>query len=244
MGSEAKIRAVLFDIDNTLVNFMRMKRHAVDAASDAMIDAGLKIPKQDFVEKIFQTYRHEGIEDQQIFNKILTEVLGELDYKILAAGILGYRRAKEAFLAVYPHVHPTLTALVKMGIRLGVISDAPKLQVWMRVVGLGLSHYFDTVVTFDDTRERKPSPKPFELALKNLGCEPAQSLMIGDWLERDIVGAKNVGMKAVFARYGDEFNTPADTIADFDVMDIAALVEIVRRLNGPDSVPEDRPCAG
>ena len=45
--------AVIFDIDNTLMDFMRMKRAAVDAAVDAMIDAGLAIPKAEMVEKIF-----------------------------------------------------------------------------------------------------------------------------------------------------------------------------------------------
>ena len=230
------IKAILFDIDNTLVNFMRMKRHAVDTAADAMIDAGLKMPKKDFIAKIFETYWQEGIEDQQIFNKILVQVMGQVDYKVLAVGILGYRRAIDAFLAVHPHVHPTLTAMAKMGIKMAVVSDAPKLQVWMRIVGLGISHYFDTVVTFDDTGEKKPSPKPFRLALDKLGVIPGEALMIGDWVDRDIVGAKGVGMTAVFARYGDEFNTPPKTIADFEVQDIAELVEIVKKINSGKSL--------
>ena len=46
------IKAVIFDIDNTLMDFMRMKRAAVDAAVDAMIDAGLAIPKAEMVNKL------------------------------------------------------------------------------------------------------------------------------------------------------------------------------------------------
>ncbi len=45
------IKAIIFDIDNTLMNFMRMKRASVDAAAEAMIDAGLKTTKKEFVEK-------------------------------------------------------------------------------------------------------------------------------------------------------------------------------------------------
>lgn len=226
-----KIRAVIFDIDNTLVNFMRMKRHAVDAAVEAMLDAGLKGSKKELVEKIFQVYWIEGIEDQQIFDKVLHQEMGRVDHRILAAGILGYRRTKDAYLAVYPHVHPTLTELARLGIKMGVVSDAPKLQVWMRIVALGIAHYFETVVTFDDTGEKKPSPKPFRLALEKLGVIPEESLMIGDWAERDIVGAKGVGMKTVFAKYGDEFNK-GNGGADYEVMDIGELINIVRRLNG------------
>lgn len=224
------IRAILFDVDNTLVNFMRMKRHAVEAAVEAMIDAGLQTSRDQFIEKVFQVYWQEGIEDQQIFDKILIKELGRVDHKILAAGILGYRRAKEAYLAVYPHVHPTLTEFLKRGIRMAIVSDAPALQVWMRIMGLGLAQYFDTVITWDDTKERKPSPKPFRMALEKLSLQPEEVLMIGDWADRDIAGAKALGIKTVFAKYGDEFNTK-DSGADYEIMDIAELLDIVFREN-------------
>jgi putative hydrolase of the HAD superfamily len=55
--------------------------------------------------------------------------------------------------------------------------------------------------------------------------------MIGDWAERDVVGAKGLGMKTVFARYGDTFDTK-ESGADFDVDDVFELVGIVDRLNG------------
>ena len=224
------IKAVIFDIDNTLMDFMHMKRTAVDAAVSAMIDAGLKISKERMLEKIFNVYWKEGIEDQQIFDKVLLQEFGQIDYKILAAGILGYRRAKEGAMSLYPHVHMTLTQLLKMGLKMAVVSDAPRLSVWMRIVGLGLSNYFDHVITFDDTKERKPSPKPFLLALELLGVSAQETLMVGDWAERDIVGAKNLRIKTAFARYGDEFNTK-DSGADCDLNDILELVDVIRREN-------------
>ncbi|MBI4063120.1 MAG: HAD-IA family hydrolase [Elusimicrobia bacterium] len=224
------IKAVVFDIDNTLVDFMRMKRYAVEAAVEAMLDAGLPGTKQEVLDKIFQVYWREGIEDQQIFDKVLLQELGRVDHRILAAGILGYRRTKDAYLAVYPHAHSTLFALTKQGLKLGVVSDAPKLQVYLRIVGLGLAHYFDAIVTFDDAGERKPSPKPFKLALEKLGVQPDEAIMIGDWAERDMVGAKAVGMVTVFAKYGDEFHK-GNGGADHEVMDIHELIGIVNSLN-------------
>ena len=58
-------------------------------------------------------------------------------------------------------------------------------------------------MTFEDTGERKPHEAPFRRALELLQVEPGEALMIGDWAERDVVGAAKVGMKTVFARYGD-----------------------------------------
>jgi len=224
------IKAVILDIDNTLMDFMRMKRAAVDAAVDAMIDAGLPMHKEQLREKIFEIYWKEGIEDQNIFDKVLMKEFGKVDPKILAAGIIGYKRAKEGHMTLYPHVKMALTDLLKMGVRMGVVSDAPRLSVWMRIVGLGLHHYFEHVVTFEDTGEKKPSPKPFKKILSLMEVEPSAAIMVGDWAERDIKGAKAFGMKTAWAKYGNEFDTPVSG-ADYELEDIYNLVAIVRREN-------------
>lgn len=225
-----KIKAVIFDLDNTLVNFSQVKRLAVEAAVDAMIDAGLKASKADTIERVFKIYAREGIEDQQIFDKMLVEDLGHIDYRILAAGITGYRRAKAGNMALYPHVRITLTELLKMGLRLAIVSDAPRLLAWLRLVSMGLDSFFDEVVAFEDTGKRKPDPAPFHLALGRLGVQPAEAVMVGDWAVRDMVGAKAVGMVSVFARYGDDFNTQ-NSGADYDVADVGQILDIVRKLN-------------
>jgi len=224
------IKAVVFDLDNTLVDFMHVKREAVGAAAEAMIDAGLKASKEETVKRIFNMYDREGIEDQRVFDKMLIEEYGEIDYRILAAGILGYRRAKEGHMVLYPHARLTLTQLLKMGIKLAIVSDAPRMSAWLRLVSLGLDSFFDTVVALDDTGKKKPDPAPFRLALGRLDVEPQDAIMIGDWAERDMVGAKRAGLKSVFARYGDTQNTQHSG-ADFEVDDILQLLDIVKKEN-------------
>ncbi|MBI5630164.1 MAG: HAD-IA family hydrolase [Elusimicrobia bacterium] len=224
------IKAVIFDIDNTLTDFMKMKRAAIDSAVEGMMDAGLKIEKEKMVEKIFDLYWQDGVEDQNIFDKILKKEFGRIDYKILAAGIIGYRRAKAGTMALYPHVSLALTQLMKMGIRCVVVSDAPKLAVWLRIVGLGLHNYFDEVITSEDTGVKKPAPEPFRRALKVLGTKPEETLMVGDWAERDMTGAKNLGIRTAWAKYGDTFDTK-DSGAEFELDDISELVDIIRKEN-------------
>jgi len=224
------IKAIIFDLDNTLMDFMKVKQVAVEAAVEAMIDAGLKVPKEEMVEKIYKAYGEEGIEDQHIFDKVLEREFGHIDYRILASGIIGYRKAKEGMMSLYPHVHLTLTTLAKMGIKMIIVTDAPRLPVWMRISALGLQHYFEHVLTYEDTGEKKPSPKPFQIALDILKVKPEEALMVGDWAERDVVGARQLGIKTAFARYGDRFGTK-DSGADYELNDILELVEIVRREN-------------
>ena len=53
------IKAVIFDLDNTLTDFMRMKENAVDAAVDAMVDAGLRFPPPAIKKKIYDIYERK-----------------------------------------------------------------------------------------------------------------------------------------------------------------------------------------
>lgn len=238
------IRLIIFDLDNTLTDFVHMKDQSIEAAIGAMIDAGLDFPAPLIREQIFRIYDEEGIEYQKVFNRLLQELIGRIDYRILAAGIVGYRKAREAALVLYPHVGRTMLTLLKKGLKLAVISDAPRQEAWLRLCYLGLHHIFDTVVAFEDTGERKPSPRPFRVVLERLGIEAGEALMVGDWPERDIVGAAELGIRTVFARYGDTFGT-RESGADFEIDDIYSIVAIVDRLNAtrpevPDHARGDR----
>ena len=225
------VRAIIFDLDNTLTDFMKMKEEAVNAAIEGMIDAGLRLPREAVRARIDAIYKEQGLEFQQVFDALLESELGHIDPKILASGIVSYRRARTSWLKTYPHVQLTLLELAKRGILLAVVSDAPRAQAWLRLCDLSLHHVFDVVVTFDDTGERKPSPAPFREALRRLEVSASEALMVGDWPERDVAGAKSLGMKTVFARYGDTFGTQ-DSGADFEIDDVLELVAIVDQLNG------------
>jgi putative hydrolase of the HAD superfamily len=219
-------RAVVFDLDNTLIDFMRMKDAAVRAAAEAMVDAGLRLPVGEVIDGIEAVYAEKGIEYQRVFDDYLGDTLGEVDWAILAAGVLAYRRSREAHLVLYPRAYHTLVELARRGLRLAVVSDAPRREAWLRLVATGLHHLIDVAVTFEDTGRRKPDPAPFRRALELLRVDPEQALMVGDWAERDVVGARQVGMTTVFARYGDIFGT-SESGADHDIDDIAELLEIV-----------------
>jgi putative hydrolase of the HAD superfamily len=225
------IKAVVFDLDNTLVDFMAMKRQAIDAAIQSMIDAGLELDADQVSARIDAIYKERGIEFQNVFDQLLYDVFQKVDYKILSAGIIAYRRAREAALVPYPHVTMTLVELLKRGVKLAVVSDAPGREAWLRLCSLNYHHLFDVVVTFDDIGELKPSPRPFLRALSLLQVAPSEALMVGDWPERDVVGAATVGMTTVFARYGDTFGV-IHSNAQYDINDISEILAIVDRENG------------
>jgi len=235
----AVLRAVIFDLDNTLTDFARMKERAVEAAAEAMVDAGLPRTLDEAVAGINEIYGEYGIEYQHVFDEYLNSVMGRVDERVLAAGIVGYRQGREGTLSLYPHVNLTLLELAKRGLKLAVLSDAPARQAWLRLAYLKLHNLFDAVVTHDDTGQLKPSREPFDLVLDRLDVEPYEALMVGDWPERDIAGAKALGITTVYARYGD-LPARGPGGADFSINDIFEVVNIADYINGQGTLIEDR----
>jgi len=219
------IKAIIFDLDNTLIDFLKMKHMSIAAAASAMIDAGLTHSKSRIVKRLFKLYDIHGYEDKTIFQRYLTEELGKVDYRILASGINAYRRVRSGFLESYPHVMETLIKLKEKGIKLAIVSDAPKLKVWIRLTAMKLEQFFDVVVGFEDSKKLKPSRKPFMIALKQIKMKPENCMMVGDVSDRDIKGGKKLGMKTVFAKYGNP--KIHKTKADFEITDISQLVKLV-----------------
>ena len=227
------VKAVIFDLDNTLMDFMTMKENAINAAVKAMIDAGLNMDPEIAHEKLYAIYDKKGIEFQKVFNNFLEEHLGYVDWKILSSGVVAYRKAREASLVLYPHVNLTLTELLKKGLKLAVLSDAPRREAWLRLCYLQLQHTFDTVITFEDTGFKKPHQTPFRKVLSIIDVEPENTIMIGDWPERDLVGAREVGMITVFARYGFSFDrSPIGSEgADYGIDDIREILTIIEEVD-------------
>ena len=224
------IHAVIFDLDNTLLDFMNTKMKAVESGVHGMIEACLQINSDYAKEKIINIYEEKGWEYQEVFDDFIQRKIGKIDYKILASGIVSYRKAREASLILYPNVNSTLITLSKWGLKLGVVSDAPSREAWMRICSVNLHHIFDAIVTFHDTGMHKPSPEPFEKIASLLKVSPENSLMVGDWPERDVIGAKKLGMKTVFAKYGDVFGTKYSG-ADYDIMDVKEILSIISKEN-------------
>jgi len=227
-----RIKAVLFDLDNTLVDFLKMKKMSCEAAITAMIDAGLPVEKKKATEMLWELYDEYGIEYKPIFQKFLKKAIGRIDWKILCSGIVAYRSVKTGFLEPYPHVIPTLIKLRERGYKLAVVSDAPRFKAWLRLCSLKIADFFDTVVTSDDADGHlKPDPRPYRMALKKLKMKPGEVIFLGDNPNRDILGAKKLGICTVLAKYGEW--TKADGKSpkpDYEIEDIEDLLEILEKM--------------
>jgi len=138
------------------------------------------------------------------FARYKVEVIVE---RLRAAGIGGPRRAlarrileldtQPDMYRLYDETLPALEALAATGHAMAIISnhewDLPDL-----IDGLGLRRYFPVVVTSARVGYRKPHPRVYMAALEALDADPDRTVMIGDSVLPDILGAQRLGMGAVF----------------------------------------------
>jgi len=223
-----KIKAVIFDLDNTLIDFMKFKSACIEEAADAMIDAGLNISREVLIKEAFSVYNQKTYEYRSVFDDIIKKHNKDnrKSDKILANAIIAYRRTKNAYLETYPQTRSTLIHLTKKGIKLAIVSDAPRMRAYLRLCSAKLQDFFDVVVTYDDTNKEKPSPEPFLYALKQLDLRPDECIYVGDNHEKDIVGAKKLGFITVFAQYGAKKKIE-EKICDYKLPYISKLKKIV-----------------
>ena len=224
------IKSIIFDLDNTLLDFMKMKSVSIKAAVNAMIDVGMEINREQAVDEIFNIYDSKGYEHQEVFNEFIIKKIGNINYKYLAAAIVEYKKAKEISLNLYPDVIPTLNKLLSMNLNLGIVSDAPSREAWMRLYTLDLHTFFDEVVTFNDTGVYKPAKEPFIKISEKLNANLEECMMVGDWPERDIKGAGQLGMKTAFAKYGSTEEI-IDSGADYDLDSLSEIIDIIKQIN-------------
>ncbi|TXT60294.1 MAG: putative HAD-hydrolase [Promethearchaeota archaeon] len=89
--------------------------------------------------------------------------------------------------------------------------------------------YFDSTVYSDEIGVYKPHPKIFRMALKELQSSPGETLHVGDILETDIKGAKNLGMKAVWIE-NRNIKPSEDLMPNYKITRLDELLKILKTL--------------
>ena len=129
--------------------------------------------------------------------------------------------------ALYDDVRPALHALHVAGIRMGLISNTHRCLASLQQ-HFDLAPYIGCAVSSSDHGYMKPHPDIFREALRQLGAQPAEAVMVGDSLTNDIEGARQIGMRGILvSRSGaDHPEAPADVAV------IRTLGELPRLLTG------------
>jgi putative hydrolase of the HAD superfamily len=227
---DMKIKAIFFDLDNTLIDFMRMKEQSCKAAVEAMILNGLNMDENQAFAVLMNVYFDLGLESDSAFTDFLKSV-GQFNHKILAAALNAYLKKKTTLIIPYPEVEFVLKKLNERGVVTAIVTDAPKTKAYQRLLAMGIESYFRFVIGFEDTGNGKHTGLPLMLALDKLRKERpdlsnSEVLMVGDSIARDIEPAKKLDLKTALSKYG-QIGTETSNAIDYELSSIRDLLEII-----------------
>jgi phosphoglycolate phosphatase len=217
--SPAQLRAVLFDLDGTLLD----SAPDLAAAANAMLAALGRPPRE---PAVIATYIGKGI--PKLVERTLTGALdASADPALFARALPIYEHhyaAESGRRSVpFPGVLEGLRALQAARVPMACITNKAERFTVDLLKRTALAGYFRVVVCGDTVARKKPDPEPVLTACARLGVSPGEALMIGD-SANDVAAARAAGCPVWCVPYGYNEGRPVESLAcDRIVPDLAAV---------------------
>jgi putative hydrolase of the HAD superfamily len=221
------IRAVIFDLDNTLFDereYVASGFHAVAsriaALTGAQNDAAYRFMQQE-VER-----NGRG----RVFDVTLGS-FGVTPTPDLIEELVSIYRQNRPDIRLYPDAERVLDRL-RGDYAMAIVTDGLPLMQRAKLNALGLSRWMDTFVCCWEIEAPKPDPRGFRLALEQLGVAPHQALVVGDRPDHDMAAARALGVPSVRlrrGRYADD--EPGDHRPDHEIDTLDELTDIIAARN-------------
>ncbi len=206
-------KAVLFDLDDTLVN---AADHILGGFNYALSQQGFpQITENDLSKKAgrplhscYQMFAPGG------------------DLEKFVADHREFQLQNMRLVKDFDGMRETLGELGKNGVKIGIITARYRPTTELIVKQHRLDEYVGAVVCGDDFPEGKPHPRPCLEAAKKLGVEAKNCLVVGDGCS-DVMSGKAAGAKTCRALYGYGGRAPCEAKADFEITSIKQVLKIV-----------------
>jgi putative hydrolase of the HAD superfamily len=218
-----QVDAVLFDLFDTLILIDKGETYyepSLRRLYESLVKNGVNVPFDDFrhvyfkVRESFYSETRKTLEEPH-FNLRVSQTLQRLGYdfdasdRIVVGATMAFADEFMRYVRLDNGVLEVLKRLHKK-YKLGIVSNFAIPECgWRLLQNYGLKAYFDVVVISGEVNRRKPSPEIFQRALKGLGVNASKTVFVGDTLDMDVKGPKDVGMKTVLVR-----RRPVEDITD------------------------------
>jgi len=245
-----KIRALLFDVNGTLVDIEtdECMEEAYRAVSHFLTYQGIRVRRGDVRGLYFQimkeqfaasTEKYPEFDVVAVWRELLRRCAADYTQSLAAEKLQHmplflaemHRGISRKRLLAFPQTQEILAQL-KTRFSLAVVSDAQSAFAVPELHRAGLADYFSPIVISGDYGFRKPDPRLFQAALNKLGIAPDEAIFVGNDRFRDILGARQVGMKTILFCPNGNAGGPPEMEPDYLLYSYADLPRAIEFLGG------------
>ncbi|MEQ8765854.1 MAG: TIGR02253 family HAD-type hydrolase [Planctomycetota bacterium] len=224
------LRAIFFDVDDTLFSTSEFAQLARHRAIDAMIRYGLRMSRTDAYRELDEVIKEFSSNYEFHYDKLLRRIdpalyAGVNPAILIAAGVIHYHQTKIKQLRVFPDVLRVLRHLSKSPVLLGIITAGLTIKQAEKILRLRIYQYLEPKAIFisDQIGISKPNVKLYQRACESVRVRPEEAMYVGDNAPNDVDPPNRLGMITVHSRregskYAKETGTsrPDYTITTFD----------------------------
>lgn len=222
MTDFSRIEAILFDAGQTFLypDFPYLQKLLAEygvSTDFATLNKGAATARE-------KTFRYRDVERWQEYFTFWMQFVGAPSDKIpeILQRIFERHKREHLWNWLDPAAPEVFAELKKLGYRLGLISNSDG-SVAGSIKKLGLTKFFECILDSHVVGVEKPDPKIFEIALTQLNLAAERCVYIGDNYDRDVIGARRVGITPILL-------DPFDVVAEQDVVKIKTLGELTKVL--------------
>jgi putative hydrolase of the HAD superfamily len=231
------LRAIFFDIDDTLYSTSEFSEIARANAIDAMVAAGLALPRQQLLVELEEVIREFSANYEHHFDKLLLRIPRRY-YKgvnpaiLVAAGVIAYHETKVRQLAPYEDAIEVLRLLSRTDLILGIITEGLEVKQAEKLLRMRITPYLSPNALFISNQLgiSKPNPKLYQRACSDLNIKPSETMYVGDNPRYDIDPPNVMGMITVRMRRGGKHqNDEGETQPHREVQNFWDLLDYLRQ---------------
>ncbi len=208
-------KAILFDLDDTIISF----NGAADVAWEQTCRAFVKEVQPHFdtasllnsIHEVRNWYwgdpdrhrigRMDMVQARRDIVRLALEKLGYTEAENAIRMADSYTRLQEELICIFPDSLETLKKLKGLGIRMALITNGASEKQRAKIDRFCLSGFFEFCLVEGEVGYGKPDIRVFELALNKLGLDATEVWMVGDNLTWDIEAPQKLGIYSVWNDY-------------------------------------------
>lgn len=194
------LQAVIFDLDNTLVNRKLAFKAYLDSFIDTFVvvsDHAERIRIAEYIQKADQNgYRSK----QELYGELLNTLTMKSESTTIDELLEFWFSEFYRYTVLMEGAQEVLSWLRERGILIGLITNGSKHAQNSKIDCVRIRSFFDTIIVSDEVQLKKPDKRIFEIAVERLGICPQNAVYVGDHPVNDIRGAIDAGLRAVWLK--------------------------------------------
>lgn len=215
------IKAVLFDLDGTLLDREASVRKFINGQYERLAESVGHIAKDDYISRFIELDARGYVWKDKVYQQMVEEFnITRLEWNDL---LNDYIEQFKFHCVPFPNLIRMLEFLKEKSLKLGIITNGKGHFQLENIKGLGIEDYFDTILVSEIEGMRKPNVEIFRKALRNLEVDASQAMFIGDHPDNDVKAAMAAGMIGVWKR-DDQWSKVE---AEFVIEDLLEVIDIL-----------------